>query len=496
MRAMLERWKIRVSLNILLDALFSFPIENQVRFLRPLWLVGLYFAGFFLWGKFFSWGTAPVDFFDWAYINIPRIDFIQDALRNGLLPLHMADTAALHDISDRFFTLPDVITTPQMLLLLFTTIQNYIFFDILFHYSIGFLGLLWFRRKYNLSLAVFSALFFLFNFNGYILTHYSVGHFTWSAYFLFPLFFALMICFANGEQGWRWVSSVSFLLFYMVLAGSQHHFVWLLIYMGIFALVLWRRSKWIWIAIASAGLLSAVRLLPPVLQLADYHKKAIFNAVYGYPSLAHLLYSMSFIQLPTESPIKYFSLNLYSENYWDFNIYIGILGTGFLLYFGVYRWLQGSGLRFRPFILPTFVLLALAIDSTYWLVRLTDIPLFASERATMRIAGVPLVWLLLMAAIAFQQWWDARKPGVDQKTIYFITFGLMLIDLWSNLKVWRPVEIKPYFEPVVLNIAGNSVVNHIDLPYTNTLLIGLGLTLTTALFLFYSSWREVRKESL
>jgi hypothetical protein len=142
------------------------------------------------------------------------------------------------------------------------------------------------------------------------------------------------------------------------------------------------------------------------------------------------------------------------------------------------------------------VLLALAIDSTYWLVRLTDIPLFASERATMRIAGVPLVWLLLMAAIAFQQWWDARKPGVDQKTIYFITFGLMLIDLWSNLKVWRPVEIKPYFEPVVLNIAGNSVVNHIDLPYTNTLLIGLGLTLTTALFLFYSSWREVRKESL
>jgi hypothetical protein len=107
--------------------------------------------------------------------------------------------------------------------------------------------------------------------------------------------------------------------------------------MGIFALVLWRRSKWIWIAIASAGLLSAVRLLPPVLQLADYHKKAIFNAVYGYPSLAHLLYSMSFIQLPTESPIKYFSLNLYSENYWDFNIYIGILGTGFLLYFGVYR---------------------------------------------------------------------------------------------------------------------------------------------------------------
>jgi hypothetical protein len=476
------------------DALFTKSDERKWPWLKYLWLAGLYLLGIFMWGKFFSWGKPSLDFFDWALINVPRLDFIQDALRNGLLPLHMADTASLHDISDRFFTLPDVVTTPQMILLLFLPIEKFVFIDILISYTLGFAGILWFRQKYALSLYTFAILFLLFGFNGYILTHYSVGHFTWAAYFLFPAFFSLLIRFLDGEQSWRWVSSVSFLLFYMVLAGSQHHFVWLLIFMGIFALVMWRRPKWIFVSIISAGLLSAIRLLPPVLQLAEYQKKAIFNAVYGYPSLSHLLYSMCFIQLPTESPLKYFSLNLYSENYWDFNFYLGILGTCFILYFGIFTWLKERPPKFQQFIIPTFAVLALAIDSTYWIIRLTDIPLFASERSTMRIVALPLVWLMLVAAILFQEWWNTQNMGTSQKIVALIVLGFVFIDLWSNLKIWRPSEVKSYFAPVVMNIAGNSVANHADPLYFTVLWIGLGITLVTAAFLLLMSWRERKKQ--
>lgn len=93
----------------------------------------------------------------------------------GVFPLHMAGTQTLHDLTDRFLTLPDVITTPQTLFLLFVNIPTFVLIDILIQYLIGFPGLLWVRRRFNLSLFAFSVLFFLFNFNGFILSHYSPG---------------------------------------------------------------------------------------------------------------------------------------------------------------------------------------------------------------------------------------------------------------------------------------------------------------------------------
>ena len=475
---------LRSSFTTVWDTFFL-PLDgNQQRVLRWIFLAFLYLAGVFLWGKLFGWGRAPLDFSDWALINIPRIDFVRDALRMGVLPLHMADTSSLHDISDRFFTLPDVVTTPQMLLLLFVSVRRYVFFDIILNYSISFLGLLWFYRRYSLSLFAFTILFLLFEFNGYIFTHYSVGHFTWAGYFLFPIFFSLIIRFLDGEEGWVWVASISFLLFYMVLAGSQHHFVWLLLFLGAMIITCWRRAKWIVLVIVFSGLLSVVRLLPPVLQLAYYQQKAIFTDVFGYPSLAHLISGMVLIQLPMESPLTYYPLNSYVENFWEFNFYLGIIGFIFVIYFGLFQWLKGTPPRWKELILLVFVLIALSIGSTYWIVRLTRIPLFASERAAMR--------MILVGCITFQEWWNNKKLEMSHEIVALMTLGLMFIDLWSNLKAWRPSEIRQYFTPVPINVTGNLVANHADPQYFLVLGIGLFVTLITAIFLIAMSWRETR----
>ena len=424
-----------------------FSSNPKYRKLQVFWLVILYAFGVYLWGVTFDWGRIPLDYFDWALINIPRIDFVRDALQMGTFPLHMLDKSSLHDISDRFFTLPDVVTTPQMILLLFLPIDRFVFIDIILHYTAGFLGLLWFYRRYNFSIYTFSWLFFLFNFNGYIYSHYTVGHFTWAAYFLFPLFFSLLIKFLEGEQGWMWVASLSFLLFYMVLAGSQHHYVWLLLFLGVLIVTCWRRAKWLIAVIISSGLLSAVRLLPPVLQLADYHKKAIFNAIYGYPSLAHLVELMIFIKLPVAYPGAYYTLNIYAENYWDFNFYIGIIGFIFLVFFGVYKWLAQPSPRWKQFILPVLILTALSIETTYKIVRMTDIPLFASERATVRIISVPVVCCLLVGAILFQEWWNKINTGYHRQMIAFMVLVFMFIDLRSNMRVWHPSGYTTIFFP-------------------------------------------------
>jgi hypothetical protein len=141
-------------------------------------------------------------------------------------------------------------------------------------------------------------------------------------------------------------------------------------------------------------------------------------------------------------------------------------------------------------ILPLFTLMALSIGPTYWLVRVTGIPLFASERAVMRMISVPVVWLLLTGSILFQEWWNGRKFQTSHQIAALMVLFLMFIDLWSNIKVWRPSEIRQYFEPVMMNIAGNSVANHADPEYMLILSAGLGITLVTAIFLIVMSWRE------
>lgn len=468
--------------------------EQKHAKLRFVWLLLFYLLGIYFWGEAFNWGREALDYFDWALINTPRIDFVRDAIRTGMLPLHMSDIAPLHYITDRYFALPDVVTTPQMALLLFISIQKFVLFDIFFHYTIGFLGLIWFYRKYHFSSYTFAILFFLFCFNGYIFSHYTVGHFTWSGYFLFPAFFAMIIRFLEGEEGWLWVTLLSFLLFYVILTGSQHHYVWLLLFMGFLGIVCWRRVKWIIAVVISSGLLSAIRLLPPVLQLNDYRQKGIFNAIFGYPSIGHMIESMILIKLPSISPVDYFTLDTYTENYWDFNFFIGVIGFGFVAFWGIYYWLREKSPRWQPMIIPTFALIALSIETTYWIVRATGIPLFDSERATGRILGVPMVWLFIVSATLFQEWWNSQKFNFTNQVIALIALVFMVIEIVSNMNAWSPSVIRNYFTPVEMNISGSSVANHLDPIYLLTLSIGLFLTIGTGIFLVLKTYKEKRNK--
>jgi hypothetical protein len=146
--------------------------------LGPAWCSVLFAAGGLLWCVFFNWGRIPFDFHDWAEINAPRLAFVRDAVLKGVLPLHMPDATALRGVTDRFLALPDVIVSPQVVWMRFLDIGTFILLDMLVLYTLGFLGLLWLRWRYKLSLLTFSAVFLIFNFNGHLISHLSVGHVT------------------------------------------------------------------------------------------------------------------------------------------------------------------------------------------------------------------------------------------------------------------------------------------------------------------------------
>ncbi len=463
--------------------------ERGLNLLSFVFLIGLYFLGIFMWGKLTSWGSVPLNFHDWADITVPRLQFVRDALRAGVLPLHMLDTLPLHDVTDRFLSLPDVITTPQMALFFFIDIPQFVLIDIFIHYTLGAITLFFFREKYKLSLFSFTILFVLFNFNGYILSHYTVGHFTWASYFLFPAFFMLIFNFLNGEQGWRWVTKISLLLFYMVLAGGEHHYVWLLIFLGVLMLICWRRAKWIFAAGLFSGLLSAIRLIPPALVLNIYQKKQIFNFVLGYPSIGHIISAMGLTRAPMDVPtIKYFDLDVYQANYWEFNLYIGIIATIFILW-GLFQWFKNQN-PFKELVIPSFVLILLSLNSVYWLPKLSQIPLLGGERVASRMIGVPFVLFFLIVTILFEDQLKKHKLTLLHKAIGISLFAFTFVDIWDNLKTWRMSSMATFFGTHVMNLTSPTIGNHPDPLYTNTLAVALLISIVTAIFLFLMSWRE------
>jgi hypothetical protein len=353
------------------------------------------------------------------------------------------------------------------------------------------IGLYWIREKKNLSLFSFTLLFFLFNFNGYIISQYSTGHYHRIGYFFFPFIYILLFNFVENGGNWRWVTIFSSILFYNVLAGGQHHFVWLILFLLPFGFISWSHLRWVIVTVFFSGVLSSVRLLPPVLALETFSKRGgNFDFVVGFPSLGHYLQSMVIPTVPVESLIKPYVLNVYSENVWEFNFFIGVLGTAFILYFGIGSWFKYYLKEYIAYVIPVFFLFFLSMGGNYWLIRATEIPLFGSERVTSRMVGVSMTFLIVLAVIFFQKYLNLRKYRYLERIAGGIFLLFLVSDLWANLKLWQINSYAGYFLPEVMNITSVSIANHADPIYYRTLGIGLGMTIISLLFLLFMSFRE------
>ncbi|HUQ87827.1 MAG TPA: hypothetical protein VM096_09720 [Vicinamibacterales bacterium] len=472
-------------------ALFVPDLESRWRRLEVAWLGALFVIGLAGWAYFFAWGGAPLDFHDWLNINVPRLVFLQNALRDGAWPLHMANAASLHDVTDRFLTLPDVVTTPQTLLLLVMSVPSFVVFDVLLSYSAGFAGLILLRRHFNWSLATFSGVFLLVLFNGHIVAHYSVGHFTWGAYFLFP-FVALLVCrFLDGDDSWRSVAVFAWLIFYMVLAGGQHHVTWIFLFLALLMPFCWSRAWWLLAVVTSGGLLSAVRLLPPALEVSAFRAHGLVTDVIGYPSIMHLAESMVALRRETPAFDQALPGNIwfFDRSYYEFNAYVGLVGFA-ILAVGVYRWWRSALPIYRELIVPVIVMTAFSIASVYRIVRFTQMPLVESERYTARMFSLPLVVVIVIAATEAGGFMQRATTSVWHRVLALAALGAIAIDMAANVRLWRVLISSGLFgngrfDPMTAAIGQRS-----DPVYVATVLAGLALTAITAVTLAVLVHRE------
>lgn len=392
---------------------------------------------------------------------------------------------ALGEFSDRFLAIPDQILSPQVILLRFLplgSLGRFVTGNVLLLYSLGYIGLMWLRRKFSLSPLPFFILFVLFNFNGHILAHLSIGHATWGGYFLFPWFAVLVFQLVEGERGWRWIAKMAVLMFVIFLQGSFHQYVWALIFLGLLAVA--KRGYFLTAAGGAlfAVLLSLVRILPAASLLGKFDN-GFFS---GYPTLIDIWQFMVTIY-PTNTKISSSWMPI-PLGIWELDLYVGLVGAIFLIYFGLWRWLRvyNDHPGFHSLALPVLGLVVLSIGRIYELIRMTHIPLLEGERVSARIISLPFVFILIFAVNYLQDWLD--KPHRNPTLIFTILGSVIIIsmnDLWQNYRIWRVTEVVRNLRQVDFDPRLWIVANRPDPVYLGFILAGATLSLVSLGVLLY-----------
>jgi hypothetical protein len=475
--------------NSLVEFLISPPLI-MYRGWNGLFLGLLFGAGLFQWLKFLSWGKGPFTFHDWSEITAPRLAFLQDAVTQGVLPLHTASTEALGNITTRFLAVPDMILSPQIFLLRYLELGAFVLLQVSLMYTLGFWGLIQFRKRFQLSLLAFTILFCLYHFNGHILAHISVGHLTWGGYFLLIWFVMLVFDLLDGKKSWRWVTQVACLLLAILLQGAYHQFVWCLLFLGFLGIFSIQNFIPIIKAAIFTVLASLARLLPPFILLGQFNNQFMG----GYRDMLSILLCLFTLQLPrSQTGFEDVSGGLTT---WESTLYIGLLGAVFLFYFGFWRAAapEKASHNYRVVLLPSLGLVFLSLGRIYQSIReLLPLPLFTGERISSRMVSLAFVFILALAVIEFQHWLSKAKHPHLTVMLVILLILLGANDLWQNYIVWSfgsvsgefPVQGFTPSQWVVANDPG-------DIPYLRLVWVGAAITVATVVFLLAMTWKEHR----
>ncbi|MEN6434512.1 MAG: hypothetical protein ABFD58_01710 [Anaerolineaceae bacterium] len=458
------------------------------KWIESLFLVFLFLIGILLWGMLLNWGNVAA-IHDWAEINLPRVAFLQNAVRTFSFPLHMVGTGALRGLTDRFLSIPDVILSPDVILLSFLNINTFILIHWLICYTLGYLALVWLYKKHNLQLGLLFLLFILINFNGHIVSHISVGHLTWGGYFLFPWLIIFCLELNSVKRSWVWISAVSITMLMIWLLGSFQQYVFGLILLLLFCLLSWRKAGTVLISALFSILLSLGRILPSILifGIAD-------NAPLGGYPLLRFMWSSAVSSRTIDNWLPF--MNFQSPlGWWEFNIYIGKLGMLVLVILGG-LWVLQQFLekRISAFWLPVLGLFYLSIRNNYENL-LSWMPLFAGVRVYTRMIILPMLIISIIGLIAFEKLKE-KLPKIGKTIASLIPWllgGWFAYDLIHWAFQWDVEKVLQIFPIIEINLASQVVGNHSDPQYISTLIAGAICSLLSLVFLIVMCVRENKK---
>jgi len=408
----------------------------------------LFFAGALYWALFFNLGSMHFKAYDWPK-EYKYYSVLQKSLKTGCLPYYISES--FHD-TNRFLAIPETVLSPQVLLLGCLDVNWFLIAHIIILYAIGYLGCLMIKKRFQLSFFSFGILYLLFNFNGHITSHLAIGHSMWGGYFLLPYFFLFIFKLVEGDFSNLNLFTLSFTLFFILLQGSFHIYVWCLIFLLL--LCLSRRGYYIkpvFFTILISMLFSACRLFPAIVTF--FWTKHVF--ISGYHTIRILLDSLITIR-----PHSYQLGILKGEGYlapgwWEYDLYIGILGVVFILY-GIYRhFFKNNNSIYKDLNIPIIGQTILSLGAFYLFINILPLPFISSERVSTRFLIIPLLLLTVLTCIYFQRMLDnyglIKKPGLT----FFALIGIiqMAYSLAVHSVTWSLMTIEKGFQASLVDLS-------------------------------------------
>jgi hypothetical protein len=444
-------------------------------------LVVLFAAGFVHWLLFFHSGEITFNAYDWQK-EFRYYSILKEAMDSGAMPYHV--TIAFQG-TNRFLALPETNLSPQIFLLSFMGVGRFILVNILILYSAGYIGCLLLMRRFRLSILPFTLLFLLFNFNGHLTSHLGVGHSMWGAYFLLPFFFLFVLDLVERRSTRTTPVKLAFVLFFIILQGGLHIYVWGITFLVLLLIFNWRLLKPVVLSIFFSAILSAFRLIPAGFALANRQEKFIWS----YPTLRDLIDSL--ITIRQQTPERLIPWG--TAGWWEYDFYVGIIGLAFILWFGVaMRFSKDPGLaklRYRELDMPILIMGLFSLSYFHAFLTRIPLPLLRSERVATRFAVLPLMFLVVIASIRFSSVLEKIRQAVKFKVAAVAGVALVALGFVDHSFLWSVARLERIFRSRTPDLSVPDIITMQDGSYRTLLAVSAIVSCAGIVLLLYLLFR-------
>lgn len=425
-----------------------------------LWAIGALF-----WVWFVTWGNPTYMAYDWPLMHqIPAV--LKQALAEGRIPFYAAyfpeelKFGFWHG-GDQVLADPQMLVSPQALLLLWISVKGFIVFQLLMLYTLGYAGLCALARKIKMSDFSLILAFLMYSFGGYFTSKIAVGHLLDGGFFLWAwVIFLSWQIFEEPGARWREMCWLAVVMAFVLIQGNMHIFFHMLMFAGLCVLFNFRTCLNFTSSIIISIILGAYRLIPISLVsgyaqgdrvayagIHDFQLDMLYKTPQGiwgwivriYSWVSGLAEGLVAIRGP-----RY----LNGGSWWEHDTFLGLAGL-IIIIIGLFwlihkNWNPSWKRAENKLFAAGAVFLILSMGTIYgFIVNRLIVPLGlpVAERLPSRLIVVPLMLAIVAGAHGFGQWLNTIEIKWRRPVMVFAVVTLLL-GLVAHAYLWQVHEVE------------------------------------------------------
>ncbi|TAK13152.1 MAG: hypothetical protein EPO32_06240 [Anaerolineae bacterium] len=457
--------------------------------LESIWYGGLFALGAGLWVFFFRYGNLRLYVLDWLKEH-HYLALWKEAFTSGQIPYI---SSIVLQSGDHFLANPEVVRTPDILLLRWLPLGVFVVIHVLILYALGCWGILRLKDRFGWPPLAGAVAFGLFTFSGALTARLGIGHFQWAGALLLPWFAEIVFQWLDAAKGEgfapRPALRMSVLLFVLYLNGSFHIANWCLLFLVLLSLTNWRLIRYVALAVPVALLLAAHQIAPAMTLFDDVQRQSFG----GFPNAAVLLEAFTRLSLFDRDAIGISGWG--TLWWWEYDYYVGWAGLALLVSGLAAFWPRRHSDSPFPHLLPALLgMFVLSLGSLWG--QFAPGLVQEAERVPTRFMLLVFLFLVIGAAeiaTRFLRRWPRFAPWALLPVL-----GWAAWDLWQHAVLWRVALLEGIFltKKYDPNVPPIHILPNADTVYQAWVLGSLAVSAVTLIAVVLILWRATVRDDL